>query len=522
MEDARQKTEPVVLPAPAGSGRSARRRHARWLIFLIFMLCVAAAGQAADPYATLLDKQFAEPQASSNAVSAPDSGAVDPNVSALEHALKARGQRMAQGPRVAPPPPISHHSLMLAVALLLVAGLALRRITDLLERRFNSLAAALAEAKDRALRLKLIAEEPSMVAFFNALREGLNTPPLDPVASAFVPRDSRQAQTSEDESYTPADPLQEFFGSAPAQLARLRKLLSGISLAPDDAVRLKLLLEFSDHVRSLKEKSRLPEVLPIWLMAFALEGLLKQASSKPSYLTPSVLRTVAGALDLLETLCLPSLDPNLATSPPIRLLAVDDDAVCRSAISLALKKVFKEPDLAPEGLAALALAAQHTYDVIFMDVEMPGMDGFEVCSKIHETVLNRTTPVVFVTRHNDFNSRAKSSLSGGQELIAKPYLSTEITVKALMLALRGRLPNDAAEPRLAVRDASGRAALITATTVTGASSVIASSAPSVLVATPSGGELNERTEEQQEWESESNSTLESPQTKVSLNAGMHK
>jgi hypothetical protein len=130
--------------------------------------------------------------------------------------------------------------------------------------------------------------------------------------------------------------------------------------------------------------------------------------------------------------------------------------------------------------------------------------------------------VVFVTRHNDFNSRAKSSLSGGQELIAKPYLSTEITVKALMLALRGRLPNDAAEPRLAVRDASGRAALITATTVTGASSVIASSAPSVLVATPSGGELNERTEEQQEWESESNSTLESPQTKVSLNAGMHK
>jgi CheY-like chemotaxis protein len=480
-------------------------RHARRLILLIFMLCVAAAGQAADPYAALLDKQFAAgPQASSNAVSAPDSGAVDPNVSALEHALKARGQRMAQGPRVAPPPPISHHSLMLAVALLLVAGLALRRITDLLERRFNSLAAALAEAKDRALRLKLIAEEPSMVAFFNALREGLNTPPLDPVASAFVPRDSRQAQTSEVESYTPADPLQEFFGSAPAQLARLRKLLSGISLAPDDAVRLKLLLEFSDHVRSLKEKSRLPEVLPIWLMAFAMEGLLKQASSKPSYLTPSVLRTVAGALDLLETLCLPSLDPNLATSPPIRLLAVDDDAVCRSAISLALKKVFKEPDLAPEGLAALALTAQHTYDVIFLDVEMPGMDGFELCSKIRETVLNGTTPVVFVTRHNDFNSRAKSSLSGGQELIAKPYLSTEITVKALMLALRGRLPHDAAGPRLAVNEASGRAALITATTATGASSIIAPSTRSVLVAASSVEELNERTDQPEEREHESN------------------
>jgi hypothetical protein len=46
---------------------------------------------------------------------------------------------------------------------------------------------------------------------------------------------------------------------------------------------------------------------------------------------------------------------------------------------------------------------------------------------------------VFVTRHSDFDSRAKSTLSGGQALIGKPYLAFEITVKALTLALRGRL-----------------------------------------------------------------------------------
>jgi PleD family two-component response regulator len=81
---------------------------------------------------------------------------------------------------------------------------------------------------------------------------------------------------------------------------------------------------------------------------------------------------------------------------------------------------------------------------------MPGIEGFELCSKIHETVLNRKTPVVFVTHHNDFQARSKSALTGAQDLIAKPFLTFEITVKALTLVLRERLSKDrrpACEPR---------------------------------------------------------------------------
>src|SRR5207302_5414322 len=95
----------------------------------------------------------------------------------------------------------------------------------------------------------------------------------------------------------------------------------------------------------------------------------------------------------------------------------------------------------PDGPAALVLAKRQNYDVIFLDVEMPGMDGFEVCSKIHETDLNGKTPVVFVTRHSDFGSRTKSALTGGLDLIAKPFLAFEITVKALTLIFRCRLEN---------------------------------------------------------------------------------
>jgi PleD family two-component response regulator len=211
-----------------------------------------------------------------------------------------------------------------------------------------------------------------------------------------------------------------------------------------------MLEKFSRQINLLKEQAGMSELLPVWLMASALEGLLEQLSLNASDVTSSVLKTIAGAVDFLEALCVRDLDPTLATKTPIQLLAVDDDPVCRQAISLALKKAFKAPDLATHGEAALALAADQNYDVIFLDVEMPGMDGFELCSKIHETALNRTTPVVFVTRHSDFNFRAKSTLLGGEDLIAKPYLSCEITLKALTLALRCRLENHRAEPVLDV------------------------------------------------------------------------
>jgi CheY-like chemotaxis protein len=180
-------------------------------------------------------------------------------------------------------------------------------------------------------------------------------------------------------------------------------------------------------------------MLPVWQLSSALDGLVNQLVSKPANVNPSTLRTIASAVDLLSALCIRGLRPDLATEPPVRLLAVDDDAISRHAISFALKKVFKEPELANDGKAGLALAEQNPYDVIFLDVEMPGMDGFELCSKIHDATINKKTPVVFVTRHSDINSRAKSSMTGGRELIGKPFLIFEVAVKALTLVMRSRL-----------------------------------------------------------------------------------
>ena len=59
-------------------------------------------------------------------------------------------------------------------------------------------------------------------------------------------------------------------------------------------------LSLSKRASALRESAGLPEVLPIWQVALALEGLLKRLATKPANLSPSVVRTMAGALDLLE------------------------------------------------------------------------------------------------------------------------------------------------------------------------------------------------------------------------------
>ena len=72
---------------------------------------------------------------------------------------------------------------------------------------------------------------------------------------------------------------------------------------------------------------------------------------------------------------------------------------------------------------------------------MPNMTGFELCSKLRMLPAYAKTPVVFVTGLNDLENRANSTMSGGNDFIAKPFLFIELTVKALVHVLRGRLNN---------------------------------------------------------------------------------
>ena len=141
--------------------------------------------------------------------------------------------------------------------------------------------------------------------------------------------------------------------------------------------------------------------------------MLKKLSERPALCSPSTTNATAAALELLEQLCRDGIDPDLA-QPPVSLLVVDDDPIARRAVGGALQLVFGRPDAADSGEAAVALAGEKAFDLIFLDVRMPGVDGFTACSLIHETTHNRRTPVVFVTSQDDLKSRAQAEASSAQ------------------------------------------------------------------------------------------------------------
>ncbi len=352
--------------------------------------------------------------------------AVGPNVPAL-FSPGNQDEIGAQTQSLADLPGTRRQILLVALLFLLAGGLAIRKLVPGIANYFNQHFQPWAIAPSMAATFlgKIRAEDEAFSEFLLAFQTGPS------------------ARPGSVDSSTNRDPLLEFFAKAPELLGALRKLLQEIGRAPNEASRQGLLADLHGEIREMKGAAGLSELLPVWQMASALEGLVKQLTDRVGNVNPSTLRTVAGAVDLLDDLCKPGVKANLLTSPPLRLLAVDDDAICRRAVSLALKKALNKPDLAENGDTALILASQHAYDVIFLDVQMPGMDGFELCSKIHETLFNRTTPVVFVTCQSDFAARAQSILSGGSDLMGKPFLTFEITVKALTFILRGRLQGQA-------------------------------------------------------------------------------
>jgi CheY-like chemotaxis protein len=243
----------------------------------------------------------------------------------------------------------------------------------------------------------------------------------------------------------PADVLKTFCVAAPPRLMEMRTLLGAVGRQEDPDSRKLMLKELCALLAALKEAAAAPELLPVWQVTSAVEGLVAQLTNKPGNVTPNTLRTVASGLDLLSDLCQRGFRSDLSTKPPIRLLAVDDDMISRHAVAVALKKAFHQPDLAANSEAALAQASMISYDAIFLDVLMPGMDGFELCSSIRQSSINRLTPIIFVTSQGDFEARTTSNICGGSDLIAKPFLTFEITVKALVFALRARLEKQKAQ-----------------------------------------------------------------------------
>ena len=239
-------------------------------------------------------------------------------------------------------------------------------------------------------------------------------------------------------------------------MAKLRASYQNFTRAEREDLRRTALLQMHRHLRLLAGSANVLALRKVVQLSTALEALFVELYTEPAKITASVVRTIAHSIETLA-----SLFDHPANSQdeviPSKILVVDDEVIARQLICSAVGTADLEAVGLDDPLAAQRLLKRERFDLIFLDVEMPGLTGLELCVKIRAMEPNRSTPIVFVTSHSDFGSRAQSALSGGNDFIAKPFLLVEVALKAITwLSKDGAQPLPAASVQQSIAaDAGG-------------------------------------------------------------------
>jgi signal transduction histidine kinase/ActR/RegA family two-component response regulator len=116
--------------------------------------------------------------------------------------------------------------------------------------------------------------------------------------------------------------------------------------------------------------------------------------------------------------------PSDTGAKPLALLLVDDHPVNRRLARLMLQRIGYEPDEAADGLGAVELSSRRDYDVILMDIQMPGMDGYEAAYRIRR--ISPRTQIIALTAHAMPSDRRRSEEAGMHAHLTKPVRLDEL------------------------------------------------------------------------------------------------
>jgi len=119
----------------------------------------------------------------------------------------------------------------------------------------------------------------------------------------------------------------------------------------------------------------------------------------------------------------------------MRVLVVDDDARMAGAIRRGLQYEGLVVDVAGGGEEALRVAGTTEYDVVVLDVLMPGLDGFETCRRLRDR--GRWMPVLMLTARDSVEDRVRGLDGGADDYLTKPFSLAELTARLRALVRRG-------------------------------------------------------------------------------------
>lgn len=116
------------------------------------------------------------------------------------------------------------------------------------------------------------------------------------------------------------------------------------------------------------------------------------------------------------------------------ILIIEDDPKTGDYLRKGLRESGYAVDLARTGADGVHLAMQQTYDLILLDVMLPGIDGWEIIRRIRE---QRDLPVIFLSARDDVNDRIRGLRLGADDYLVKPFSFVELELRIRTILRRG-------------------------------------------------------------------------------------
>jgi len=119
-------------------------------------------------------------------------------------------------------------------------------------------------------------------------------------------------------------------------------------------------------------------------------------------------------------------------SKNLKILAIDDDKISQKFILRAVKDEYETISVY-NGEDGLKAANDEKPDLILLDVEMPGMNGYEVCDQLKQSDATKQIPVVFLSGHSSLRERMQGFEVGGDDYVVKPFVAEDLRAKLAVL-----------------------------------------------------------------------------------------
>lgn len=110
----------------------------------------------------------------------------------------------------------------------------------------------------------------------------------------------------------------------------------------------------------------------------------------------------------------------------LKILVVDDSKTIRRTAETLLTKEGCQVITAIDGFDALSKIADHQPDLIFVDIMMPRLDGYETCSLIKHNKVFKETPVIMLSSKDGLFDRARGRIVGSEQYMTKPFTKEEL------------------------------------------------------------------------------------------------